>query len=98
MPFYGQKLATINQGLGTEPGKMFDGGVVTEPLTTRLRDGGQDEAVIPLNKLADLIPIKLLVDAIERQTAMLTQGFESMTDKLAENNSMVSDQLLYMQN
>lgn len=97
-PRYGQKLATINQGLGTEPGKMFDGGVVTEPLTTRLRDGGQDEAVIPLNKLADLIPIKSLVDAIERQTAMLTQGFESMTDKLAENNSMVSDQLLYMQN
>jgi flagellum-specific peptidoglycan hydrolase FlgJ len=97
-PRYGQKLATINQGLGTEPGKMFDGGVVTEPLTTRLRDGGQDEAVIPLNKLAELIPIKSLVDAIERQTAMLTKGFESMTDKLAENNSMVSDQLLYMQN
>jgi len=97
-PRYGQKLATINQNIAQEPGKMFDGGVVTKPLTTTLRDGGQDEAVIPLNKLADLIPIKSLVDAIERQTAMLTQGFENMTDKLAENNSMVSDQLLYMQN
>lgn len=80
-----------------QPEKMFDGGVVTKPTTARLRDGGQDEAVIPLNKLAEMLPIKELIDAINRQSELLVGGFENMTAKLEEGNSIGNDQLLYMQ-
>ena len=79
------------------PEKMFDGGIVTKPTTTMLRDGGQDEAVIPLNRLAELLPIKELVDAINRQTELMASSFKEMTEKIAEGNSIGSDQLLYMQ-
>lgn len=96
-PRYGEKLAKVASKIPDEPPKMFDGGVVTKPMTATLRDGGQDEAVIPLNRLAELIPIKELVDAINRQTELMASSFDDMKAKLDEGNSIGSDQLLYMQ-
>ena len=77
--------------------KMYGGGLSAKPMTDSLRYSEKDEVINLYNKLAELLPIKELIAAINRQTDLLVAGIDGMKDKMTENNSIASDQLLYLQ-